>query len=1239
MSVVRIQLRRGLSTDWTDVDPVLAPGEIGLEVDTNKFKIGNDNEDSWTQLPYANITPTGLGDSLSDYVLLADVGQANGVASLDSDGLVPTNQLPPLVKVTVNTVADQTARLALTAQPGDIAIQEDNKTSYVLSTSPATTNSNWKELIAETSAGIVASAQIETHNLDTTNVHGITDTANLATLNGNQTLTNKTISYSNNTITIQAANVSDFDEIAQDLMNNTIIGGTNIDTSYNDNAGTLTLNLSDNVILSGDLSADVIGANSMIVTGEIQAGSVSIDGDLTVNGTYNTVPVESLTVSNSIIYMADGNVGNTLDIGIVGSHTISGTYSHTGFIKDATDGVWKLFTGITTEPTTTVDFSSWTKDTMQLGVLYADEIHVGNVSNTEIQHLNGVTSDIQTQIDSKVSTSDANSNFATKANPTFTGTVTLPNTTSIGDVSATEISYLNAVTSSIQTQIDGKQDIVSGVSDTEIGYLNGVTSAIQNQLDDKAPIASPTFTGAVVLPSNTTIGNVLSTEISYLDGVSSSIQTQLNGKASSSVISDLSDHENATTSVHGIADTSLLATKSYVGSELGTHESDTSTHGVVGNIVGTSDTQTLTNKTISASNNVLTIAPTDLTGVTATASELNTLDGITASTSELNILDGVTASASELNILDGATLTTTELNYVDGVTSPIQTQLDGKSSTSHTHLLASGATDVTATAAEVNKLAGLATTKTEFGYVAGVTSAIQTQLDAKAPLASPTFTGTVTLPSGTVTSTMIADGTIVNADINASAAIALSKLATDPLARANHTGTQTAGTISDFNTQVRTSKVTDLAAPTSSFSMNSQKITSLADPTADQDAATKAYVDAATAGLNVHASVKAATTANITLATDVENGDTLDGVTLATGNRILIKNQTTKSQNGVYTVNATGAPTRATDYDSTPEVDAGDFIFVESGTVNGKTGWVQTNVISTIGTDAIEFTQFSGSGTYSAGTGLTLTGTTFSINTATTVDTSTSQTLTNKTINGSNNTITNVSLTSGVTGTLPVANGGTGVTSSTGTGSVVLSSSPTLTTPTLGSATATSINGTTIPSSKTLVVTTDKLSVLAATSSSELAGVISDETGSGSLVFANSPTLVTPTLGAATATSIAFSDGTQSKEGVPSRTPIVTKSASFGINDNGTSLRDSMIECDSTSTITITIPTDGTNGLTYPTGTSIDFLRTNTGAVTFTGPLVTFNNTPGANLRDRWSSATLFKRAANTWVLLGDLSA
>ena len=97
---------------------------------------------------------------------------------------------------------------------------------------------------------------------------------------------------------------------------------------------------------------------------------------------------------------------------------------------------------------------------------------------------------------------------------------------------------------------------------------------------------------------------------------------------------------------------------------------------------------------------------------------------------------------------------------------------------------------------------------------------------------------------GTITSADLVDGTIVNSDINASAGIALSKLAVDPLARANHTGTQTASTVSDFDTQVRTSKVTDLAAPTGSFSMNSQKITSLGTPTTGTDASTKAYVDA-----------------------------------------------------------------------------------------------------------------------------------------------------------------------------------------------------------------------------------------------------------------------------------------------------------------------------------------------------------------------------------------------------------
>ena len=153
-------------------------------------------------------------------------------------------------------------------------------------------------------------------------------------------------------------------------------------------------------------------------------------------------------------------------------------------------------------------------------------------------------------------------------------------------------------------------------------------------------------------------------------------------------------------------------------------------------------------------------------------------------------------------------------------------------------------------------------------------------------------------------------------------------------------------------------------------------------PSSDLHAATKAYVDGVAEGLHIHASAMAATTANVALATALENGDVLDGVTLATGNRILVKNQTTTSENGIYVVQASGQPTRATDFDTALEVDSGDFVFVSGGTVNANTGWVQTSQPATVGTDPITFSQFSGAGTYSAGNGISLNGTVFSVNPA-----------------------------------------------------------------------------------------------------------------------------------------------------------------------------------------------------------------------------------------------------------------
>ena len=488
-------------------------------------------------------------------------------------------------------------------------------------------------------------------------------------------------------------------------------------------------------------------------------------------------------------------------------------------------------------------------------------------------------------------------------------------------------------------------------------------------------------------------------------------------------------------------------------------------------------------------------------------------------------LDSVTAGTTYQTVVSG--VSTTEIGYLDGVTSAIQTQLDNKQVI----------------------VAGVSTT--EIGYLDGVTSAIQTQIDAKAPLASPTFTGTVTLPSGTVTSAMIADGTIVvgdladgavtsakildgtivNADINVSAAIDWTKLGISSTVSSTEIG-YVDGVTSAIQTQLDAKLALAGGTMTGALTLSGA-------PTSGLHAATKTYVDGLAAGINFHQPVVAATTGNLAgtynngtsgvgaTLTKASNGaiGTIDGATVAAGDRILLRAQTDTTENGIYTITAVGSVsvpwqiTRATDADNNPsgELATGDFTFVTGGSTNIAKGFIlSTTGTITIGTTNITYSQFNASEAVTAGTNISKVGSTIA--------------------------------------------------------------------------------------------------------------VIDAPTFSG---------LVT-----ASATGVAFSDGTQTKEGVPSQTSIIQKTAEYTLSS--LTERDSLIEVSHTggTAVKVLIPTDAT--LNYPIGTSIDVLRTNTGAVTIeavTPGTTTVNATPGLKLRAQWSSVTLFKRAANLWVVMGDLSA
>jgi trimeric autotransporter adhesin len=398
------------------------------------------------------------------------------------------------------------------------------------------------------------------------------------------------------------------------------------------------------------------------------------------------------------------------------------------------------------------------------------------------------------------------------------------------------------------------------------------------------------------------------------------------------------------------------------------HIEATAAHGATGAVVGTTNTQTLTNKTISAASN--TISEIANANIAAAAAIADTKLGTISTASKVQN-SATTATSSN----SGSAIVSRDAsgNFSAGIiTAALTGAVTGNADTATTLATARDFTitgDVTATAVSFN---GSGNVTLNTSIAAGVV--VDADINASAAIDKTKIAGTAitAADTGTVTNTMLA-GSIDNG-----------KLATDPLARANHTGTQLASTVSDFDTQVHTSKVTDLAVPTGSFSMNSQKIIDLATPTVDTDASTKAYVDSSISSL-IDGAPGTLDTLNEIAAAIADQSNFSDTVVLKSGS--------TMSGNlamGTNKVTGMGDPTSAQD----------------AATKN----YVDTAAIAP----------------------------------------------------------------SNLTGVITSVGPATSIASQTGTGSTfVVDTSPTLVTPVLGVATATSINGTTIPSSATLVKTAD----------------------------------------------------------------------------------------------------------------------------------------------------------------------
>ena len=611
---------------------------------------------------------------------------------------------------------------------------------------------------------------------------------------------------------------------------------------------------------------------------------------------------------------------------------------------------------------------------------------------------------------------------------------------------------------------DGSAVLVIGgkyfadLNDHTLGTLTASSAVLvdSNSAVDTMKIGNSTTTGGSIEFQEGTNNGSNSVSLKAPNSIASDLTLTLpgtDGSAGQPIVTDGSgalSFGTITTAINIAADsgsTDPISTEETITFEGGTGIDTTVTNNKISTAIDSTvatltGSQTLTNKTLASP--VFT-TQFSIGSAIITEAELETIDGITAGTAAANkalVLDASRDVGTVRDLTSDGTITA--VGFTIGSATMVETDLEQVE-------------DITAGTAAASKALVVDANK-DIGTLRNITS------NGSFSAASGTFTGNIVIGNGAyIGSTSDTDAIQIEADGD----IVLSQ---DLAVTGSHTVTGAtilngAVTLGDASADAVAITGTATFTPSADFDggftvassqtidMGGNQITNVADPTQAQNAATKAYVDAVKTGLNVKDSAKLATTAALaastyangssgvgaTLTANANGALSIDSVAVSTSDRVLIKDQADAAQNGVYTVTNTGGAgaafvlTRATDADTGAEMPGGTFIFVTQGTNNADNGFTFThNGTPTIGTTDLTVAQFSGAGQIDAGAGLTKSGNTLAVQ----VDDSSIE-INSDTLQVKASGITNamlagsIDLTAKVTGTLPVANGGTGAASLT----------------------------------------------------------------------------------------------------------------------------------------------------------------------------------------------------------------